>query len=143
MDVKQLLAFFTFGVILLNTSSCTRRNPSGIPYVPVNLQLTVSNPQWIKLQAVGGWEYIGGGSQGIIVFRASAEEFKAFDRHCTFQVDEYCQLSVDNTGNRAVDVDCCESKFLLFDGAPIEGPANLGLHQYNTSFNGNTLWITN
>lgn len=143
MNTTRILAISAFMLAILCTSSCKRRNPSGIPYVPVNLQLTVSNPEFVNLQAVGGWVYIGGGSQGIIVFRASAEEFKAFDRHCTFQVDDICRLTVDETGNRAVDEDCCESKFLLFDGAPIEGPANLGLHQYNTQYNGNTLWITN
>ena len=129
--------------VLLSSNSCERRNASGIPYVPVNYQLTVSNPEFAPLLAVGGWLYIGGGSRGIIIFRATPEEFRAFDRHCTFQVEENCRVNVDNTDIAAIDSDCCDSKFLLFDGAPIDGPAPVGLHQYNTQFDGNTLFIFN
>ena len=129
--------------IILCSGSCRKGTISGIPYVPVNYQLTVSNPQFAPLLAVGGWLDISGGSQGIIIYRYSPDEFRAYDRHCTFQVDENCRLSMDNTDITAVDDECCESKFLIIDGAPIDGPANIGLHQYNTSFNGNTLFIFN
>lgn len=129
--------------IVLGSNSCQDGNQSGIPYVPVNYQLTVSNPEFAPLQAVGGWVYIGGGSKGIIVYRFSPDEFRAYDRHCTFQIEEECRVSVDNTDITAVDTDCCHSKFLLVDGAPIEGPAAIGLQQYNAQYNGNTLLITN
>lgn len=124
-------------------NSCTKGNASGIPYVPVNYQLTVSNPEFSPLLAVGGWLYIGGGSRGIIIYRFSPDEFRAYDRHCTFQVTENCRTSMDNTDITAVDTECCDSKFLIVDGAPIAGPAAVGLHQYNTSFDGNTLLIYN
>lgn len=133
--------FTTISILLF--SSCERSNPSGIPYVPVNYQLTVSNPEFAPLLAVGGWLYIGGGSRGIIVYRATPDQFNAFDRHCTFQVDDNCRIAVDNTDITAFDSECCQSKFLLVDGAPIDGPANIGLHQYNTQFDGNTLNIFN
>jgi hypothetical protein len=142
MQFKKLLGLICLSTILMS-GSCERTNPSGIPYVPVNYQLTVSNPEFAPLLAVGGWLYIGGGSRGIIVYRATPEEFRAFDRHCTFQVNDNCRVSVDNTDITAHDADCCDSKFLLVDGAPIDGPANLGLHQYNTTFDGNVLMIFN
>lgn len=124
-------------------SSCDKGTASGIPYVPVNFQLTVSNPEFSPLLAVGGWLYIGGGSRGIIVYRFSPDEFRAYDRHCTFQVTENCRTSMDNTDITAVDTECCDSHFLIVDGAPIAGPAAVGLHQYNTSFDGNILLIYN
>ena len=129
--------------LILSSNSCEKGTPSGIPYVPVNYQLTVSNPEFSPLLAVGGWLYIGGGSRGIIVYRYTPDEFRAYDRHCTFQVNDNCRVSMDNTDITAVDEECCESKFLIIDGAPIDGPANIGLHQYNTSFDGNTLVIYN
>lgn len=129
--------------VLLSSNSCQRGTTSGIPYVPVNFQLTVSNPQFAPLLAVGGWVYITGGSRGIIIYRLSPDEFRAYDRHCTFQVEDGCVTDVDNTNITAFDADCCSSKFLIVDGAPIDGPANIGLQQYNTQFNGNTLLITN
>ena len=142
MGLRQIIASSFLSIVLMS-SSCERTNPSGIPYVPVNYQLTVSNPEFAPLLAVGGWLYIGGGSQGIIIYRATPDEFRAFDRHCTFQVNDNCRVSVDNTDITAFDSDCCQSKFLLVDGAPIDGPANLGLHQYNTTFDGNVLMIFN
>lgn len=123
--------------------SCKKGNRSGIPYVPVNYQLTVSNPQFSQLLAVGGWVYINGGSRGIIVYRYSPEEFRAYDRHCTWQIEDNCQVSVDNSDVTVVDTDCCHSKFLIIDGGPIEGKAVIGLQQYNTQFDGNTLYIFN
>ncbi|MGB0368937.1 MAG: hypothetical protein ACPGU4_02005 [Flavobacteriales bacterium] len=136
-----LVSFFLYTIIC--AGSCRKGTISGIPYVPVNLQLTVSNPQFAPLLAVGGWLTIGGGSQGIIVYRFSPNEFRAYDRHCTFQVDDVCRVDMESTDISAVDSECCESKFLIVDGAPIDGPANIGLHQYNTSFDGNTLLIFN
>lgn len=127
----------------MTLSSCERNNQTGIPYVPVNFQIVVSNPEFSPLLAVGGWVYIGGGSRGIIVYRASPEEFKAYDRHCTWIVADDCRVSVDNSDITAVDSECCDSHFLLVDGAPISGPAPIGLHQYRTEFDGNILYIYN
>lgn len=140
LRIKLLTVFLLLSLIF---SSCERSNRSGIPYVPVNLQLTVSNPEFSNLLAVGGWVQIGGGSQGIIVYRFSPEEFRAYDRHCTFQIEENCRVTVDNSDINAVDTECCDSKFLIIDGAPIDGPAAIGLQQYNTQFDGNTLLIYN
>lgn len=143
MNSIRLLLSTTVLFIILGANSCRKGTISGIPYVPVNYQLTVSNPEFSPLLAVGGWLYIGGGSRGIIIYRFSPDEFRAYDRHCTFLVDDNCRVNMDNTDITAVDEECCESKFLIIDGAPIDGPANIGLHQYNTSFDGNTLLIFN
>lgn len=77
------------------------------------------------------------------MYRFSPEEFRAYDRHCTYNIDEGCRVSMDNTDITAVDNECCESEFLIVDGAPIGGPAAIGLQQYRTQFNGNTLVISN
>jgi nitrite reductase/ring-hydroxylating ferredoxin subunit len=141
--LARLLIVTTTIVWLTTLSSCKRCNQTGVPYVPVNYQLVVSNPEFSPLLAVGGWIYIGGGSRGIIVYRAAPDEFKAYDRHCTWMVEENCRVTVDNTDITAVDSECCDSKFLIVDGAPIAGPAAIGLQQYQTDFDGNTLYIFN
>ncbi|MDP6908502.1 MAG: hypothetical protein QF371_03300, partial [Flavobacteriales bacterium] len=104
--LKIFVACF-FSFLLLNSSSCQRGTASGIPYVPVNYMLTVGNPDFAPLQAVGGWLYLTGGSAGIIIYRFSPDEFRAYDRHCTFQVDDQCRVDVDNSNITAVDSDCC------------------------------------
>ena len=143
MQPNRLIILTLSILVVVGSTSCNRKNGSGIPYVPVNYQLTVSNPEFSPLLAIGGWVYIGGGSKGIIVYRASPEEFRAYDRHCTYLVEDGCRVSMDNTDIFAVDNLCCKSKFLIIDGAPTKGPAAIGLQQYNTSFDGNTLRINN
>jgi nitrite reductase/ring-hydroxylating ferredoxin subunit len=143
MKSTPLLLIFGTALVLLTFTSCDRSNRSGIPYVPVNYQITVSNPEFSALLAVGGYVTIAGGSKGIIVYRFSPEGFRAYDRHCTFMIDDNCRVTMDNTDISAVDTECCDSKFLIIDGSPIDGPAAIGLQQYNTEFDGNTLSIFN
>ena len=67
----------------------------------------------------------------------------AYDRHCTYKSSNSCsKVDVDENSIYAVDT-CCDSKFQLLDGNPVDGPAPIGLQQYNTSFDGNIIQIWN
>jgi nitrite reductase/ring-hydroxylating ferredoxin subunit len=115
-----------------------------VPVVPVDILLAIDLPLYAPLQNPGGWVYLNGGSEGIVVYRISATDFSAFDRHCTFQVANRCRTHIDeNTNLTMVDYDCCESVFNLFDGTPLSGPARRPLRRYQTIFNvnNNTLRI--
>lgn len=136
------LRFLLVILLCISISSCENANQTGVPYVPVNIQVVVSNPDYIQLQAIGGVLELQGGSKGIIVYHGP-DGFRAYDRHCTYQPYEGCRAHVDDTDIQAVDSECCGSKFLLVDGTPIDGPAPFALLQYQTSFDGNMLWITN
>lgn len=130
---------------LIGWSGCNDPNQfvSVIPNVPVSIVLTVSNPQFINLNTVGGYVQITGGSRGIIVYRASFEEFRAFDRHCPYNVDEGCRVTVNSSSIIASDDQCCGSEFLIVDGSVTQGPSALPLKGYATSFDGNNLFISN
>lgn len=134
--------------ILLSLSlligSCNQDGNDVIPLVNVDLILNTSDPVYINLNAVGGWLYLNAGSRGIIVYRSSNSEFKAYDRHCTYDPTNSCALvSVEVNNITALD-DCCGSKFILAaDGAVSNGPANLPLKQYRTTFDGSVLRIFN
>jgi nitrite reductase/ring-hydroxylating ferredoxin subunit len=131
-----------FSFILVLILSCNQ-NKSFIPYVQVNTVVNTQDPQYQKLNGIGGWAYVEGGSKGIIVFRVDVEKFMAYDRHCTYQSSNSCsKVHVDENSIYAIDT-CCDSKFQLIDGNPIEGPAPVGLQQYNTSFDGNIIQIFN
>jgi len=70
----------------------------------------------------------------------------AFDRHCTYQVENQCRINVDEDSNiTAVDTECCNSVFTIIDGLPMSGPARRPLLRYQTTFNvnANTVRITN
>ncbi len=141
--IATLLLIPSFLLFLLS-ASCRKSNQA-VPYVPVDLYINVSLPLYSNLNVVGGWVYINGGSKGLIVYRQTTETFMAYDRHCTYNIDNPCgAASVDST-NLTISCDCDGSQYQIYDGAVINGPATYSLHQYRTSYNpaNNTLHIYN
>lgn len=139
-----LKLFVTFCLLALITiAGCKKDNNGGVPVVVVDITLYVNNPSYVNLNAMGGWVYVSGGVRGILVYRASSSEFKAYDRNCTYNSSDPCAtVYVDATNILAVDT-CCHSKFSLFDGSVTQGPATFPLKAYNTTFDGNILRIYN
>ena len=134
------LAFILF---LFSFFACTDEENNNIPFAEVNFQIPLNDPALNNLQTVGGWEMIAGGSRGIILYRLSTTEIKAYDRHCTFQPWNTCALvSVDANNFTATDP-CCGSSFLLRNGDVSNPPASIPLKQYNAFVDGNQLFITN
>lgn len=125
---------------LLMLTSCTDDEElNQVPVVPLNLSISLDLPLYAPLQNPGGWIYVDGGSMGVVVYRIGPEEFSAFDRHCTFQVENQCQIAVDEDSNvSAVDYNCCNSVFNLLDGGVMSGPARRPLRRMQTNFNVNT-----
>ncbi len=139
--MNKLFAILT--IIFFLVISCKKEDASTIPLVTVNLSLSLNNPEFINLQVDNGWTYVSGGSRGIIVYRNSTNDFKAFDRHCPYNPSSSCGLvSVDVTNLVGID-DCCGSRFLLSSGQVTQGPASRPLKEYRTSFDGSTLQIYN
>ncbi len=140
----KIFLSFCLTVILIFVASCKKDNNStGVPITGVDISLFINNPSYINLNAVGGWVYVAGGVRGILVYRQSTDQFKAYDRNCTYQSTNPCAtVYVDATNILAVDT-CCKSKFLLMDGSVSHGPALFPLKAYNTTFDGNVLHIFN
>ncbi len=131
-------------LILLLINSCKKQQTSGIPLVNVDISIYVNNPSYINLNSIGGWQYISGGVRGILLYRSSSSDFKAYDRNCTYQPSNSCAtVRVDNSNLIVSDSSCCNSKFSIIDGSVLQGPASLPLKTYNTSFDGNVLHIFN
>lgn len=114
-----------------------------IPVIAVSIAIEPNSTEYIHLNAVNGWEYITGGYRGIIVFRASTNGFMAFERACPYDWDQTSsRISVDSSGTTTV-CPSCNSKFILTDGSPYSGPSPYPMKQYQTSYNGTTLFIYN
>jgi len=138
---KQLfyVAFFTLAFF----SACKTDENSAIPLVQVNFQYNINLPAYINLQTIGGSVEVFGGSRGIILYRSSPDEIKAYDRHCTFQPSNTCGLvSADPNRFTATD-NCCGSSFLLNNGNVSSPPASLPLKEYTVIFNDPILIVTN
>ncbi len=154
MDIFHFRPIATFqrsNVVLLLLfallSSCNDDDGiNQVPIVPFDLTISLDLPLYSSLQSPGGWVYLEGGSRGIVVYRIDATQFAAFDRHCTYQVQEACRINVDpETNITAVDTECCNSEFTLLDGLPQSGPARRPLRRLQAMYNvnNNTLRVFN
>lgn len=138
---QHIAALMALAALL--TTACKKEQAVAVPLVSVDISINLNLPEYNALQVVGGWAYVIGGSEGLIVYRKSTDEFSALDRHCTYQSAEQCRVTVDDSQVMARDTSCCHSAFLLMDGSVVNGPAALGLKRYNTTFNGTVLRIFN
>lgn len=114
-----------------------------IPYVYVNFQINPNTTEYINLNAVGGWETVFGGYQGILIYRMSANEFVAFDRACPYDpLVKGAQVRVDES---SITCTCpvCGSKFIMTDGTPYGGPSHFPMKQYSAIYDGVILYISN
>lgn len=129
---------------LFALASCKKDKQSGVPLTAVDITINLNLPEYNDLAVVGGWAYITGGSQGLIVYRSGQEEFYAMDRHCTYNTTDLCKVFVDADGIFATDTACCGSSFLIPNAGSVHtGPASIALKQYHTTFNGTSLHIFN
>lgn len=143
--MKKILAVIILIIGLSLFQSSCRKNKQYVPYVAIDIYLNLNLPSYINLNGIGGWTYVSGGNDGLIVYRQTQTVFMVYDRYCTYNVDGSCgAASVDST-NVTVSCPCDGSQYQLYDGAVIKGPATLNLHQYRADYdeNNNTLHIYN
>jgi nitrite reductase/ring-hydroxylating ferredoxin subunit len=134
------IAYACLAIVLLGGARCNEQRQ--IPFVQVNFEIDLNLPAYQPLTAPSGWIYVSGGSRGIILYRRSQDEFMAYDRHSTYNVDEACRVTVDED-NILISDPCSESQWVITDGSVVNGPAVQGLQQYNTSWNPPVLRVFN
>ena len=140
--MNKVLKYYSIISFLLLVFGECKKEKETVPNVYVDKYLFATDPAFSPLNAVSGYAYVDGGSNGILVYRKSQNEFLAYDRHCTYKVAEKNQVVVDASGLIAVDSKC-NSKFLITDGSPNSGPAVNPLKRYQTAFDGTVLHIFN
>ena len=127
----------------LSLSNC-QRTPSEhlVPNVRVDIELSTNLPQYNNLNFINGWVYLDGGYNGIVAYRVDNERVVAYDRQAPYNVSEKCRVQVDTGSTYCTDT-CSGSQWLLLDGQVLKGPASQPLRNYQTSFDGSNLIITN
>ena len=139
--MKTLLSSILI-IFLLFNSSCKSDNPYSIPYVLVNFYVY---PNTIDSDlGVSKFKYFSQvGYRGIVVYRMGTDQFLAYDRACTFDSENTTAIiKVDPSGLFAV-CPVCGSKYILTDGYPFQGPAKNPLVQYNATYDGFKVYISN
>lgn len=143
--MKTKILFFLFVLAgLIPQFSCNEKVDELIPYVYVNFSINPNSIEYNNLNIIGNYAYVTGGYRGIIIYHATQDEYMAFDRTSTYNFpnEEECRVNVDLSGLLAVD-SCSNSKYILLDGSPFDGPATLSLKRYRTHFDGLNVRVYN
>jgi len=155
--MKRLL-IFTAVLVGLALGSCNKTNinpndPRAVIRIDIDPNLTFNQ----GLNAVGGWIYvasgdqgahIGTGSRGVIIYRESQSDFKAYDRLPPNNPDKCCtggkctQLMVGKYYPFAKD-ECTGNTYQLLDGSLFKGTGRYPLISYHAVYDGNLLHVFN
>jgi len=138
-----LLPYSFLVLLFFSTYSCKKDNEKAVPEVYVDFYININDPQFYNLQSIGGYVYVTGGVAGIVVYRESSTSFLAYDRCCTYDVDKRCKIQMDTTSNQKLFCPTCHSEFAISNGAVTKSPAKQPLKQYNTTFDGEKVHISN
>jgi hypothetical protein len=134
---------------MLSLFSCRKKEPPvsvadhPVPSVPVQITIYPNDPLYFKLQAIGGWMYVDGGINGIVVYRKSEQEFVAVERTSSYLPDNPEARVKVMSDNFTLRDTISDSRWRIFDGTVTQGPAEWALRLYGTSYNGNSLRIVN
>ena len=121
-------------LLVLSALYACKKNDDAIPNVAVNEYIDLNLPSYFPLNAVNGWVYYNAGVKGLIIFRKSTTEFVAIERTCSFDPSTSGAV-VEVESNNIIAIDSiCGSRFSLFDGSIVNGPATRALQQYKTEY---------
>ncbi|MBL6865659.1 MAG: hypothetical protein ISQ97_01040 [Flavobacteriales bacterium] len=139
-SLNRFLLCFLVPVICLQ-SRCNEQQQN-IPYVPVDFSINVNLPAYIDLSVPSGHILVNGGSQGIVLYRYTLDQFVALDRHATADIPSNCQVEVSADGLILTDP-CGDSEWLIIDGSVVSGSATYPLHRYGTQWDPPILRVYN
>ena len=127
---KNLLICFC----IISLNSCTK-NQNIVPYVYVDQYINVSLPSYSSLNSIGGWANSHDPSNRIRIDRLSYNQVRAHHSHCPYNANNPCGKATVDSTNSFIECACDSSRYQLFDGLVIKGPASYSLKNYQTSFN--------
>lgn len=147
-DIK--IRFFLIVLLFsLALSSCKKSKYDVIPDVFVDFTINLNDAEFFVLNAptnskivtsaTNNWgsEAAGYDGNGIIVYRATDEEFYAYDRTCPHDYAvNGLSIKVNVDGFNAICPKCSTNYALYGLGTPISGPGRYPLKNYKTSFDG-------
>lgn len=144
---KSKLLFFLLNIVIfLLIPSCDKEEVDVVPETYVDVVININNFPIGLTQSIiitnnqVGKTNLGYDNNGIIIFRNSQNEFYAYDRTCTFHVEESVAV---NIGSSSLFAECpvCKSLFQLsFSGYPTDNSSAIyPLKQYRAFFNPNTM----
>ncbi|MBT3611362.1 MAG: hypothetical protein HN522_00260 [Flavobacteriales bacterium] len=128
--------------ISLITLSCNSKEDY-IAEVYVNIDVDLSLPEYSDLQVSGNSIFIEGGVEGIIIYHGVGNDYKVYDRNCSYEPSLSCS-QIDSVDSGIAYCGCCSSAFLLSnDASVLNSPALLPLKKYYWTLSGSQMHISN
>lgn len=133
--MKKLTYILT---ISISVFSCNSKEDY-IQNVYVDEYVNLNLPEYSELNASGSAIFTEGGVEGIIIYHGFGNDYKVYDRNCTYQPSLSCSF-IDSANSGIAYCGCCTSAFLISNtGESINAPALLSLKTYNWSLNDNNI----
>ena len=141
--LKILTVVFAVSVTIFAVSCNHRPENPNEPDVVINFTIYPNTLEYQELNIVGGWIYVTAQqpSFGIIIYRASMTDFKAYERKAPNRPNACHNNRLIVDGFFVVDT-CINYKYNIIDGSLIEG-SGYNLIEYFTEFDGSALRVYN
>jgi hypothetical protein len=134
-------AFYILSALFF-LSTCNTKDDY-IQEVYVNINIDLNLPEYSDLQVSGNSIFIEGGVEGIIIYHGVGNDYKVYDRNCSYEPSLSCS-QIDSVDAGIAYCGCCTSAFLLSNEASVlNSPALLPLKKYYWTLNGSLMHISN
>jgi len=127
--MKKLTYILTISILVFSCNS----KEDYIQNVYVDEYVNLNLPEYSELNTSGGAIFTEGGVEGIIIYHGVGDDYKVYDRNCSYQPSLSCSV-IDSVNSGIAFCGCCTSAFLISNtGESINAPALLPLKTYNWS----------
>lgn len=133
---RVFLSLFLISGILAGCKKDSPASATGVPNVSVSgISVNVDAGGYTNLLTVGGWVYVTGGYDGIILFCNAQDSYLAFDRGCPYDCITNSKAIVNvQTGGITAVCPVCGTVYSLYSGARLSGPGTIALKQYTVNY---------
>ena len=134
----------SISIIFIFLIFCCNNSDDYIPIVAVNESIALNLPQHSEILNPGASIFVSGGVKGLIIYHGFGNNYKVYDRVCTYLPQLDCSI-IDSINSGIAYCGCCSSAFNISNNAePLNQPAIRELISYNWSLdNNNVLKIFN
>jgi hypothetical protein len=136
----KLAVYILFALFFFST--CNTKDDY-IQEIYVNINIDLNLPEYSDLQVSGNSIFIEGGVEGIIIYHGVGNDYKVYDRNCSYEPSLSCS-QIDSVDAGIAYCGCCTSAFLLSnDASVLNSPALLPLKKYYQTLSGSQMHISN
>lgn len=141
MRVKNIV-LSVFFVVFLGISCGKRRGVEGCGYIPANVYLSINlnDLAYSSLMFDNRFVYHQAGAKGLIIYRASASDYRVFERASPLDpTNNKAIIKVDNIGLMS---DSLHNQYWDMQGLPYSGPSTCQVYRYPSYLEGHYLNIS-